>query len=156
MTKDKQIIEEAKYYIKNDVTTEEVAMHFGISKRTFQLHMQKLLDIAPEIAKLQQEKSRQMQMLRRGKYERTAQNTRSASWTKEEAIRIATYMLETNATIRMASEYFQKPKSTVHEIITKGIPKDSPLQKELKELIERHNKDKIQSTYAMSTIGLKK
>ena len=40
MTKDKQIIEEAKYYIKNDVTTEEVAMHFGISKRTFQLHMQ--------------------------------------------------------------------------------------------------------------------
>ena len=156
MAKNEQIIEEANYYIQNDVSVEEAAEHFGISRRSFQLYMAKLIEIAPQIAKLQQEKSLKMQEMRRGKYERTKDNSRRASWSLEDAERVAKFILSTNATIREAGDEFDIPKSTVHDMLSKGIPKDSPLREKLDELIETHNKDKTQPINSISVNGPKK
>lgn len=157
MVNKEQIMQEATYYIENDdVTVEEAAKHFNISKRTFQLHMAKLLDIAPDIARLQREKSQRMQEMRRGNYERTAENARKPNWTSEDAVKIAQYMIENNATIRMAGEHFQIPKTTIHEMISKGISNDSPIRESLDELIDAHNKDKSQNNYLITDSGPKK
>ena len=43
MANNNKIIEEAEYYLQNDVTMKTAADHFGISKKTFQIHM-KMLD----------------------------------------------------------------------------------------------------------------
>lgn len=157
MVNKEQIMQEARYYIENDdVTVEQTAEYFGISKRTFQLHMKKLLEIAPSMAKLQQEKSQRMQEMRRGRYERNDENTRKANWTSDDAIAVAKYMLENNATIRMAGEHFQIPKTTIHEMISRGIPNDSPVRESLDELIAAHNKDKSQNNYLITDIGHRK
>lgn len=156
MTNNQRIIEEANYYIENDVSVEAAAEHFGISRRSFQLHMAKLVEIAPQVAKLQQEKSLRMQEIRRGRYERTKENSRSANWSNEDAERVATFILSTNSTLREASEELKIPKSTIHDMLSKGIPKDSPLRKRLDELNDIHNRDKTQLINSINVNGSKR
>ncbi len=43
-----QIIRESDYYLENDVNINEASQELGVSRRTFQLHMKKLLEICPE------------------------------------------------------------------------------------------------------------
>ncbi len=43
-----QIIREFDYYLENDVNINEASQELGVSRRTFQLHMKKLLEICPE------------------------------------------------------------------------------------------------------------
>ena len=42
MTNNEDIKKEADYYLENDVNITQASKKFGISKRTFQLHMKKL------------------------------------------------------------------------------------------------------------------
>ena len=56
MASNEDIIKEAEYYLSHDVTNDEASKALGISKRSFQLHMKKLAEIAPDKYKLVQDK----------------------------------------------------------------------------------------------------
>lgn len=47
-----QLLEEANYYLDNEVTMSDAANHFKICKKSFQLHMKKLEQIYPNTFKL--------------------------------------------------------------------------------------------------------
>ena len=119
MTNDERILEEADYYLNNDVTIKQASSDLGISKRTLQLHLQKLESISPEKAKLVKDKK--LASEKQGKIKGGSLGKRGPTWTKEQAMEIAEAMINKQMTNREAESAFGIPKSTIYEMTHKGI-----------------------------------
>lgn len=140
MATNEEIIEQAQYYIDNNVSMKEAGEHFGVSKKTFQIRMKKLEDISPSVFKLVQDKKEKNLVsgaIRGGQNGKpntvsgTSPKPRSHSISPEEAINLANYMLENDATLRDLEATFGISKSTIFDNFTKEI-----LGEELNEKIE--------------------
>lgn len=119
MASDEQIIKEADYYLNNDVTVEEASKHLKISKKTLQLHLKKLESIAPDKFKLVEDKKANNQ--RQGVVKGGINGKRGASWTEDDAKIIAQQMISKEMTYEEAERQFGIPKSTIYEMVHKGI-----------------------------------
>lgn len=119
MANDEQILKEANYYLDNDLTIEQASRDLGISKRTLQLHLKKLESIAPDVFKLVVDKK--ISNERRGKIKGGTLGKRGPSWTEEDAISIASKMIEKELTYEQAEKEFGIAHTTLHEMMNKGI-----------------------------------
>ncbi len=116
----KQLLEEANYYLGNDVTMAESACHFNISKKSFQLHMKKLEEIYPEKFKLVQlKKGRNLAlgMVKGGKNGKPTNHKKLGgkpfTLTKGEAISLAKSIITGDLSFREAEMLTGIPKSTI-------------------------------------------
>ena len=143
--KNKKIIEEAEYYLNNNVTMEEAANNFGISKKSFQLHMKKLEQICKSTFNLVQEKKQHnlnqgiIKGGQNGKPTRTANNVETKPYTLSEleSIILARKMIIYDWSLRKTEEKTGIPKSTIRENITKDrIGED--LYEEFEIMLESH------------------
>ena len=119
MASNEDILYEAEYYLKNDVTIEQASSDLGISKKTLQLHLKKLESIAPEKYILVTDKKKSNE--HRGRVKGGTLGKRSATWTTEEAIAAAEIMIDSGLTYEQASSVLGIPSSTLHEMVHKGI-----------------------------------
>ena len=134
-----QIEIEAKEYLKDDKTVAETAEIFGISKRTLQLHLKKLSEINPELHKLVLNK--QKSNIIAGRIKGGTLGKRGVSYTQEEVTKIAEYMIHTQATYEEASNFFDIPTSTIHDMMRSPL-----LREEYKmqlEVVAEANRKKI-------------
>ena len=118
MASNEQIINEADYYLNNNVNIDQASEALGISRRTFQLHMKKLEEIHPAKASLVQTKK--AGNIKAGNILGGATGKRGPTWSEEKAIEVAATMLEHQMSYNEAASYFGIPKSTLHEMVTKG------------------------------------
>ena len=119
MASNEDILKEGFYYLENDVTIEQASVDLGISKRTLQLHLQKLESISPLTFALVKDKK--ISNERRGKVKGGTLGKRSATWTEEQAIGAAQIMINGGLTYEEASSLLGIPSSTLHEMIHKGV-----------------------------------
>lgn len=119
MASDERILEEADYYLNNDVTIEQASTDLQISKRTLQLHLKKLEIIDPDKFKLVTDKKKNNE--RQGRIKGGTTGKRSATWTKEEAKAVAIQMIKEQMTYSEAEDKMGTPKSTIYEMVHKGI-----------------------------------
>lgn len=123
MATTEKIINEAEYYLNNDITIDQASKDLHISKKTLQLHLKKLEEIAPTTFKLVQEKKNAN--IKKGTIRGGQTGKRGPTWTEEQALQIATKIIEDEMTYQQAAEYFQIPSSTIYEIVKKGIKDDN-------------------------------
>jgi hypothetical protein len=119
MASDREIINEAFYYLENDVTIEQASKDLGISKRTLQLHLQKLESISPLTFALVKDKK--LGNERRGKVKGGTLGKRGTTWTEEQALGVAQAMINGGLTYAEAESVLGIPSSTIHEMIHKGV-----------------------------------
>lgn len=119
MASNEDILKEADYYLDNDVTIEQASSDLGISKRTLQLHLQKLKSIAPDKFVLVTDKKKSNE--RRGKITGGSLGKRGATWTDEQALDAAQIMINGGLTYEQASQVLNIPSSTLYEMIHKGV-----------------------------------
>lgn len=122
-----KIIKEVKFYLENPYSVKEAAEKMGISRRSFQIHIQKLETIDPFLYQmvLDKQKSNMMAGRRMG----GLKSKRGVSYTKEEAIFIANYMIDNHMTYRECEDYFQIPSSTLHDMLHSSyIPNEMKTQ----------------------------
>lgn len=132
-----QIEKEAYEYVNNDKTVAETAEVFGISKRSFQLHLKKLLEINPDLHKMVINK--QKSNINEGRRMGGAAGKRGVTYTKEEALEIAEYIISKQATYEEASIKFDIPTSTLSDMMhSKLIPEDKRMQLDLVAEANRH------------------
>ena len=118
MANKEDILKEAEYYLNNDLTIEQASVDLGISKRTFQLHLKKLEELAPETYKLVTEKK--AARIVEGRILGGTVGKRGATWTQEEADAIKKQMIEQNLTYAEAESITGIPKSTIYEMVHKN------------------------------------
>ena len=119
-----EIIREAHEYISNDLTEKETAEKLGISRRTLQLHLDKLKDIDPLLYNLVLiKKSKNIKVGR----VRGGQNGKATpSYTQEKAISIANGIIDNSYTYEEASKVYGIPRSTIYEMVHSSfIPEDT-------------------------------
>ena len=119
MATKEEIIKEAEYYLNNDVTIEQASSDLHISKRTLQLHLKKLEELAPETFKLVQEKK--TGNIKAGTIKGGHTGKRGPTWTEEQALEVAMKIINEGMTYREAEAHFKIPSSTLHEMVTKGV-----------------------------------
>ena len=137
MASDEQILQEADYYLNNDVTVEQASTDLHISKRTFQLHLKKLESIDPDKFKLVTDKKKNNE--RQGRIKGGTVGKRGATWTKEEAKATAAQMIKEQMTYSEAENKMGTPKSTIYEMVHKGI-EDNDTQSLLLALSESNRR----------------
>jgi len=119
MASNEDILKEAEYYLNNDVTIEQASSDLGISKRTLQLHMKKLESIAPDKFKLVTDKKNNN--IQNGRIVGGTLGKRSTSWTSEDAMNIASKMLDSGLTYEQAEKELGIPHLTLHDMMHKGV-----------------------------------
>ena len=119
MASNQDILKEAFYYLENDVTIEQASSALGISKRTLQLHLQKLESISPLTFALVKDKK--ISNERRGKVKGGTLGKRVPTWTEDQAMGAAQIMINGGLTYEEASKVLGIPTSTLHEMIHKGV-----------------------------------
>ena len=119
MASNKDIMHEAFYYLENDVTIEQASKDLGISKRTLQLHLQKLESISPLTFALVKDKK--LGNERRGRVKGGTLGKRGTIWTEEQAFNVAQAMINDGLTYAEAEIALGIPSSTIHEMIHKGV-----------------------------------
>ena len=137
MASNEDILREAEYYLNNDVTIEQASSDLGISKRTLQLHMKKLASIAPEKYKLVTDKKNNN--IQNGRIVGGNIGKRSTTWTSEDAMKIASKMLDNGLTYEQAETELGIPHSTLHDMMHKGV-KDENVSSLLYALAIAHKK----------------
>lgn len=115
MANDEQILKEADYYLNNNVTIAQASVDLGVSKRTLQLHLQKLESIDQDKFKLVTDKKKSNE--RQGKIKGGTIGKRGSTWTDEKAKDAATYLITNDATIIEGAKAFGVPPSTFYEMI---------------------------------------
>ena len=115
---DEQILQEADYYLNNDVTIEQASGDLGVSKRTFQLHLKKLESIDPEKFKLVTDKKKSNE--RQGKIKGGTIGKRGPSWTEKQAVAAANHMVSGEITYRYGESELDIPKSTLYDMVHKA------------------------------------
>lgn len=122
MPSNEEIIAQGNYYLDNDVTMEEAGKHFGISKKTFQLRIGKLLDISPALYKLVQDKKQNnlaIGAIKGGQNGKPNITPRSINPEKiEKANLIADVIISGELTVREAESILKIPKSTIYSSLT--------------------------------------
>jgi len=118
MASNEEIIKEANYYLEHDENINESSSALGISRRTFQIHMEKLKDISPEKYKLVKEKKENN--IRLGVVKGGSIGKRGPSWSDDDANMVAKKMVEKSLTYQEAEKELGIPKSTLHEMTHKG------------------------------------
>lgn len=138
-----KILEEANYYLNNDVTMEEAATYFKICKKSFQLHMKKLEQIYPDTFKLVEKKKQKNLTLGAIKGGKNGIPTKKDNFskkhtlTKEESILLAQKMIEADWSFREAETFTNIPKSTISDNLSKErIGED--VYNELSNVLNKH------------------
>ena len=143
--KEEKILQEAQYYLNNDVTMEQAANNFGISKKSFQLHMKTLEQICKHTFNLVQLKKQNnlnqgiIKGGKNGKPSRTSNNveTKPYALSELESIILARKMIIYDWSLRKTEEETGIPKSTIRENMTKDrIGED--LYEEFEIMLESH------------------
>lgn len=137
MASNEDILKEAEYYLNNDVTNEEASKALGISKRSFQLHMKKLKEIAPDKYKLVEDKKTSIS--RQGHVKGGSLGKRSTSFNELEIDEIVSYLIDNDLTFQKASDDLGIAKSTLHELSKKV--KDPSKASLLYAIAEAHRKN---------------
>lgn len=119
MASNEDILKEAEYYLNNDVTNEEASKALGISKRSFQLHMKKLAEIAPDKYKLVEDKKTSIS--RQGNIKGGSLGRRSSSFEEVTISELADYLISGELTYKEAAEQLGVPKSTIHDLTHKSL-----------------------------------
>lgn len=122
-----QLLEEANYYLNNDVTMSSAAKHFNICKKSFQIHMKKLEEIYPDTFKLVEKKKQQnlaLGIIKGGKNgapskSLTPHSTKKYTLSKEEASILARKIIEADWSFRQAEGFTGIPKSTISDNLTR-------------------------------------
>ena len=123
MASNEQILNEANYYLGNNVNVDQASQALGISRRTFQLHMKKLEEIYPMKAAMV--RAKKTGNIKDGNIKGGQISKRGVSYTSEEATKAAVEMLEHNESYREVSTILGIPKSTLYEMInSKGLSPD--------------------------------
>lgn len=145
MRKNEDIISEADYYLNNDVTMSDAANHFGICKKSFQVHMKKLEEICPDKYKLVNEK-KEKNLIRgaikggmNGKPS-TISNVRigkSFSFDSETAVSLARDIIDKDLSFRQLEHKSGIPKSTIKDNLSKDRIGDE-LYEELSCVLDSH------------------
>lgn len=143
--KEEKILQEAEYYLNNAVTMEQAANKFGISKKSFQVHMKKLEEICKDTFVLVQQKKQHnlnqgmIKGGKNGKPSKTSNNVDTKPYTLSEleSIILARKMIIYDWTLRKTEEKTGIPKSTIRENMTKErIGED--LYEDFENLLESH------------------
>ena len=132
-----QIEKEALEYINNQKTVEETAKDIGISKRTFQLHLKKLLEINPELHQLVLNKQKSNMIA--GRVRGGTTGKRGVTYTKEQVIEVAKYIINKQATYKEASIEFDIPTSTLADMMNSSLlPEEYRIKLDLVASANRH------------------
>ena len=165
MNNDKLIneaIKEATYIISEKKTLNETAQIFGISKKTLYNHFQKLKEskIKNHIDLYNQ---LQIQLLENEKVGKKIGGSnskvgRSRTWNEEVARKVAIIIIAENWSLREAAEYFKIPKSTLFEMLNKGLvdEKNTNLLNDLNSHFEKnHRHKKVESDAHLEELIIK-
>ena len=123
------IIHEAEEYVNNSLSVEETAKVLGISKRTLQLHLQRIEKIDQNLYKRVQAKQQANQQAGRVKGGQTGKS--HSHITKQQAEFIAKEMIKRGLTYRDAEAEFGIPKSTLYEVLHSDL-----VSKDLKDKLD--------------------
>ena len=138
-----QLLEEANYYLDNEVTMADAATHFKICEKSFQLHMKKLEQIYPDTFKLVEMKKQNNLILgaikggKNGVPTRRENSSRKHSITKEEAIILAEKIINFNWSLRETERFMNIPKSTISDNLSEEILGEE-LYSELSNVLNKH------------------
>ena len=136
MTNNNKIIEEAKIYLNSNLTMSEAAKKIGVSKRTLQLHIQKLEDIDPVLYQQILEKKAANQEA--GRKTGGTIGKRERIHTKEEVIAFANMMINEQLSYDELVSITSIPKSTLWELMHSDYIDDETRNK--LDLVARANK----------------
>lgn len=135
-----EIIREAQEYISNDLTERETAEKLGISRRTLQLHLNKLKDIDPMLYNMVLVKKNRNLKEGRVKGGKIGKIT-APKYTRIDALRIARGIINNSYTYEEAAGVYDIPKSTIFEMVHSDyVPEYMQMQLEL--VAARNNKNK--------------
>lgn len=122
MVDDGKMLEEANYYLDNEVTMQQAATHFGISKKSFQIHMKKLETLFPDKYVLVQEKKNAHLVEGAKKGGQNGKPSKPAVYTpkpftidNELLIQIANSIIKSDLTLREIESIYDIPRSTIHD-----------------------------------------
>ena len=142
--KEERILQEAEYYLNNNVTMEQAANNFGISKKSFQIHMKKLEEICKDTFNLVQQKKQNnlsQGIVKGGKNGKPCRTsiTESKPYTLSEleSITLARKMIIYDWSLRKTEEETGIPKSTIRENMTKDRIGEA-LYEEFEIMLESH------------------
>lgn len=136
MTDNNKIIEEAKIYLNSNLTMSEAAKKIGVSKRTLQLHIQKLEDIDAVLYRQVLEKKAANQEA--GRKAGGSIGKRERIHTKEEVIAFANMMINEQLSYDELASITSIPKSTLWELMHSDYIDDETRNK--LDLVARANK----------------
>ena len=113
--KNDRLIIEAKTYIEGDKTVAETAKQLGISKRTLQLHLNKIKEIDLSLYKLVRQK--QQKKMAEGRVLGGKNGKRGPSSTKEEVLSLANLIIKNQFTYEEAEANTNIPSSTIYDLL---------------------------------------
>lgn len=132
------IRKEAEVYLESS-TLKEAAFKCGISVRSLQLHLKKLEEIDLEMHRLVISKSKSNVI--EGRIKGGSLGKRSVTYTKDQAIMIAEYMIKNQSTYQEIEDKFGIPSSTVYEMVhSPFISEGLKMQLDLVASMNRHFK----------------
>ena len=131
------ILKEANEYLNGQNTMAEVASSFHISKRSLQIHFQKLKEIDFSLYQLVLQKKKSNQMA--GRKIGGEIGKRGPSYTKEEALKIAEEIIHHQLTYEEASLLFQIPTSTIYDMVHSSYV-DSSIRASLDEVADSNRR----------------
>ncbi|MBR5369828.1 MAG: hypothetical protein IK137_00830 [Bacilli bacterium] len=133
------IEDEAREYIRNNLTVGETAEKLGISRKTFQIHLKKLGEINQLLNDLVLQKKESNLKAGRIKGGKVGKNT--PTYTKEDANIVANGIIRESYTYEEAAMIYGVPKSTIYEMVHSDfVDEDTKMQLGL--VAEYNNKNK--------------
>lgn len=130
-----QIIREAVEYINNDLTERETAEKLGISRRTLQLHLNKLVEIDSVLYNLVLKKKQSNVIAGRSKGGKAGKVI--PTYTREDANIVANGIIRESYTYEEAASIYGVPKSTIYEMVHSDfVPENTKMQL---DLVAAHN-----------------
>ncbi len=117
----KQVIAEAQTYVSTDMTINELAKHFKVSKRTIQLHLGRVDILGEELHKLVIVKKSANEIAGRKKGKK---GNNYSKHTPEEVMKIAQVIIHDQLTYKEAEELFDIPSSTIHDLVHRSCIDD--------------------------------
>lgn len=135
--KEEEIIEHGKYYCNNDTTIDQAAQHFGVSRRTYQLHLEKF-------SKLSTENSEKLALKRQSNMNKGVIfggtiGKKQSPFSDEQVDNIFKTMIAEDLTLRGLSAKLNISKSTLSELSGRV---SGELKLDLGSVIEAHKSNK--------------
>lgn len=152
MISNDKILEEADYYIENDISMKEVGEHFNVSKKTIQVHLNdKLLELDEARFKLVQEKKQKRLIMgaKKGGQTSSPKKTSNISSNRkgkykipdEKIEQIARSIINGDLSLRDIESMTKIPKSTISDNLTEArLGKE--IYEKLSETLKTHKEIK--------------